>query len=196
MQVPFEFSRVKLILLCLLLVWLIYSTVFLIMGLAGSNSENREDDSLAEATFSALIPLLCIVQIVVNARHLRRVPSLSNGAIRDGKHCPHCGSDVGVLAVAWKDRKIRCPYCRSQLDYQGKNVVMNLVMGSALLLLAVIYVLLAWPTSFWRDSFRYGLFLFLLLGIIGIQFLAALYLRAKRVLILSSPPPVEDAAPK
>jgi hypothetical protein len=194
MRLPFRFSRGKLIGLCLLLVWFVFSTVDLVhWWLADSQAADRGDDSAAKLAVQILLPLFWGVQIIVNARHLRRAAFPEGGANRDGKHCPHCGSDIGVLAVAVSGSKIRCPYCRCQLDYQGTRGV-NLVLGGALLSLAGLYVWLTWPTPFWRGPGGDGLLLLFLLGTGGAAFSAALYMRAKRVLVVSSPPAEETAA--
>jgi DNA-directed RNA polymerase subunit RPC12/RpoP len=155
--------------------------------LADSHAATRGDDSAAELVMNMLFPFLWSAFIVIDARHLRRVVISEVSASRDGKHCPHCGSDIGVLAIAMNYSKIRCPYCRSQLKYEGTMGV-NLAMGGTLLLLTVLYMWLTWPSQFWRGQGRAELFLLLLLVVAVGEFSSAYYLRAKRVLVLSAPP--------
>ncbi len=41
-----------------------------------------------------------------------------------GKQCPHCGRDVGFWRVfASAGHRIRCPQCRSRLNYEGAGPV-------------------------------------------------------------------------
>ena len=65
----------------------------------------------------------------------------------DGKHCPACGKDIGMLTVMtalWPTR-VRCPHCKARLTYTtGGALVLNLLVVLLALGAVACYVLQRW----------------------------------------------------
>jgi DNA-directed RNA polymerase subunit RPC12/RpoP len=107
----------------------------------------------------------------------------------DGKHCPACGKDIGVLAVllAGMPTRIRCPHCKARLTY-GSSVL--LVLG-VMTLVALATVASCYAVSRYfgaRYSFTdpvkfYGVAIGLVLGLwIPIELAFTVYMRRRGVL--------------
>jgi hypothetical protein len=62
--------------------------------------------------------------------------------MRDGKHCPSCGKDIGVWPVltAALPNLVRCPHCKARLAYRGiLGLMIFLSVLAAALLAAFLY---------------------------------------------------------
>lgn len=75
----------------------------------------------------------------------------------DGKHCPNCGEDIGIMSIvkALTPNRINCPHCGSRLAYDG-GAAMTLIAVLAGALLAIY--LLSKGTTF--PGFLVGLVFF------------------------------------
>ena len=97
----------------------------------------------------------------------------------NGKQCPACGKDIGIWAIfaAGMPSRIRCPYCRARLRYDGGSVVMGIALG-----VVVIVVLIAHEVAVDIGMSRPGLFaaVLLLMTWVPIELLPAVYLRDSR----------------
>ena len=60
-------------------------------------------------------------------------------AIRDGKHCPVCGVDIGIwpVAIAMVPGRVRCPHCRAILAYRGPLRITAVMVGISLVFIAI-----------------------------------------------------------
>ena len=106
----------------------------------------------------------------------------------NGKQCPACGKDIGIWAIfaAGMPSRIRCPYCRARLRYDGGSIVMGIALG-----VVVIVVLVAHEVAVDIGMTRPGLFAAVLLLItwVPIELLLAVYLRDYRSLKMIDRPP-------
>jgi uncharacterized protein (DUF983 family) len=99
----------------------------------------------------------------------------------DGKHCPACGTDIGLWPVfaAGLPNLIRCPRCKARLGYQGIGAILTvllLVLGGVL---AVAYVV----AGFFRNNYPFFAFLVIVIGAwIPVELAVALYLRRNKIL--------------
>ena len=81
--------------------------------------------------------------------------------MRDGKHCPKCGTDIGLWPImkAGLPNMIRCPNCGARLRYLDIFDVL-IVTGAALIVLTPVayYVALALAHTRWKPVFALILF--------------------------------------
>lgn len=105
-----------------------------------------------------------------------------------GKRCPACGKDIGIWAIfaAGMPSRIRCPYCRARLRYDGGSVVMGIAFA-----IVVIAVLIAHEVAVDIGMTSPGFFTAVLLLItwVPVELLLAMYLRDHRSLKIVEPPP-------
>jgi hypothetical protein len=115
--------------------------------------------------------------------------------VRDGRHCPRCGRDVGIWAVmsAALPTRVWCPGCGARLSYRGAW----LLFAVALPLLLALAVGAAYVALLLRPEYRMqaaALFGVLVLGSWGIvEWLLALYLRRYHVLTEADPAPQDHS---
>ena len=106
----------------------------------------------------------------------------------NGKQCPACGKDIGIWAIfaAGMPSRIRCPYCRARLRYDGGSIVMGIAFA-----IVVVAVLIAHEVAVDVGMARPGLFTAVLLLItwVPIELLLAIYLRDYRKLKMVERPP-------
>jgi DNA-directed RNA polymerase subunit RPC12/RpoP len=195
MRISYEFTRQERILFWFEVSVFIASTfVFalsLVMLIRGET--DRTGDCIQFAALMSMF-LFFIAQLLANAKRLPRASTLSAGAHQNGRHCPHCGSAVALLAVATIGRKITCQYCGSRIEYKEAPPLVRWIAGGVAFALPIIFVLFSWSKPIWptKDIVGiYGVLLCLMLGGWAGLLLKALYLRAKRELVLISPPPAE-----
>jgi uncharacterized protein (DUF983 family) len=107
---------------------------------------------------------------------------LSAGQGGDGKHCPRCGEDIGVWAIvsAGLPSRLRCPHCRSRIEYQDAGgfiallVILAIGFGYAAFTVAKMIV----PAG---HSLQIAVFAALLLAVwIPVELAAARFLRNRR----------------
>jgi uncharacterized protein (DUF983 family) len=110
--------------------------------------------------------------------------------MRDGKHCPACGADIGLWPVfsAGLPNWIRCPRCKARLSYQGLGALL------AVLTLTVV-ALIAAAVFVTREVEGYRRILAAVAVLPGawlpVELATALYLRANETLAdRSGGPPV------
>jgi hypothetical protein len=113
---------------------------------------------------------------------------LGEGSMRDGKHCPACGVDIGLWPIfsAGLPGRIRCPRCEARLGYRGIGMVL-LVLGLVLVLVTAAVFAFAYLVSLWfAGDLRLLVFLaaWLLLFVawVPVELVAAKYLRENKVL--------------
>jgi hypothetical protein len=104
--------------------------------------------------------------------------------MRDGKHCPACGRDIGIWSVftAGLPSRIHCPHCQARLSFADTGVVVACLLAIGLVLGAGAYFFAARFYPITRLEFHLiaaGLTLVLLLAL---NLAAVLYLRNARVL--------------
>jgi len=103
----------------------------------------------------------------------------------DGKHCPSCGTDIGVWPIfsAGLPNLIRCPQCRARLAYQRTGGFLAVVVLLSCVVIAVAYVL----ASFFPLKYHWFAFIVLVLGAwTPVELAVASYLRKNKVLELRS----------
>ena len=124
--------------------------------------------------------------------------------MRDGKHCPACGVDIGVWSIfsAGLPNLIRCPKCKARLAYQDTSAF---IIASLVAMGAGVFVALGVAYLFeGRQQFLIA-FIAILLGLwVPVELAIAFYLRSKKLLEVRSggtPPtlngddPVMEARP-
>src|SRR5579864_4806947 len=113
--------------------------------------------------------------------------------MRDGKHCPACGVDIGLwpVASATLPSRIRCPRCKARLGYRGIGTVVLV-----LVLVSVPVFAFAWLVSL---LFVGVIQLTVLLAVlfaawVPVELVAAKYLRENKVLEYRSggTPPADE----
>lgn len=111
--------------------------------------------------------------------------------MRDGKHCPACGVDIGVRPVwfAPLPNLIRCPRCKARLSYEGiVAAVVVLVLLAVAVTAAAIFV-----TSPIEGNQRLLAFAAVALGVwVPVELAGALYLRANKTLVCRSGQPAAE----
>ena len=116
---------------------------------------------------------LKISGILANGRHSYY------GTMRDGKHCPACGKDIGVWPVlmAGLPTWVRCPHCRARLSYGSSGLMVALLFAFFLaLILAACYFA---QRHYAANEIRfYVLLATIVVGAwLPVELLAAVYLR-------------------
>ena len=58
-----------------------------------------------------------------------------------GKHCPHCGRDIGVWAIfrATLPNRVWCPHCKTRLRYRNIKGLFALVVVLAVVVVVGAY---------------------------------------------------------
>jgi hypothetical protein len=112
----------------------------------------------------------------------------------DGKHCPACGTDIGVWPIfsAALLKLIRCPRCKARIAYQEIGAVLAILLSIRLLVWGIVVAAafyLAWG-PFESKLSRLG-FIALVLGAwilveLPVEIFIAWYLRANKVLEIRS----------
>ena len=108
--------------------------------------------------------------------------------MKDGKHCPACGRDIGVwpLLTAGLPSRIQCPHCQARLSFSNTGVLVACLVATGLVLGSGAYFFAARFYPITRLEFHLiagGLTLALLLAM---HLVTALYLRSSRVLEATS----------
>src|SRR5271155_3796604 len=70
----------------------------------------------------------------------------------DGKHCPNCGTDIGVwpiFSAAWPSL-IWCPRCKSRLRYRKTSLLMAALLVILIAIAAVAFILVSLLATSWR----------------------------------------------
>ena len=105
-------------------------------------------------------------------------------SLSDGKHCPACREDIGILTVvlATLPTLIRCPHCRTRLAYRGAIKAWLIhILGCIALVAAAIYVVFMLPlTVVWQQVAAYLAIVVLPAAVLMVGF--AIYLRSRKVL--------------
>jgi uncharacterized protein (DUF983 family) len=99
----------------------------------------------------------------------------------DGKHCPACGTDIGIWPVfsAGLPNLIRCPRCKVRLGYQGIGAVLAVLLLVLGAVLAVAYVV----AGSFQSNYRFFAFLVIVLGAwIPVELVVVFYLRTNKTL--------------
>jgi hypothetical protein len=99
----------------------------------------------------------------------------------DGKHCPACGTDIGVWPVfsAGLPNLIRCPRCRARIGYQRIGAVLAVLLVVLGAVFAVAYIV----SGSFESTNRLFAFIVVVLGAwIPIELVVALYLRTNKIL--------------
>ena len=99
----------------------------------------------------------------------------------DGKHCPACGTDIGVWPVfsAGLPNLIRCPHCKARIGYQRIGAVLAVLFVVLGAVFAVAYVV----AGFFEGNNRLVAFIVVVLGAwIPVELVVALYLRTNKIL--------------
>jgi hypothetical protein len=104
--------------------------------------------------------------------------------MRDGKHCPNCGEDIGIWPIfsAGLPNRIRCPHCKVRLSYER---IWRVLLGVCALLAVVLagsyYAVQLLPLKTDFDYLIAFLAIFFAVWVI-VELLVANYLRNKKVL--------------
>jgi hypothetical protein len=104
----------------------------------------------------------------------------------DGKHCPLCGADIGVLPIvlAVLPNRIRCPHCKARLAYPG---IWDDVMPVSLYALVCLGFFANYLAGEFDGSERAVVILGVLFaGWVPLELATAWYLRSHKVLVAPS----------
>ncbi len=104
--------------------------------------------------------------------------------MRDGKHCPGCGKDIGIWPVlsAGLPSWVRCPHCQARLSY-GRSGALVLGLFCLLLLLSICIFYVA-SQRYAAGGIWFHVFLASLVPLawLPVEIAATLYLRKRGVL--------------
>jgi len=104
--------------------------------------------------------------------------------MRDGKHCPGCGKDIGIWPVltAGLPSWVRGPHCKARLSY-GRSGALLLGLACLLLLLS-LGVFYAAGQRYVAGGIWFHIFLasLVLVAWLPVEIAATLYLRKRGVL--------------
>ncbi len=118
----------------------------------------------------------------------------------DGKHCPHCGEDIGVWPVfsAGLPSRIWCPHCGARVRYLDARgpLLVALAAGLAVIVAGLGVALLVALRGGNHPLVLAGAFAGLPFGgMVVVELLAVCYLRARRRLVVTEVPPARPGGP-
>jgi hypothetical protein len=101
--------------------------------------------------------------------------------MRNGKHCPGCGKDIGIWPVltAGLPSWVRCPHCKARLSYgRSGALILNLFCLLLLLSFGIFYFV---GRRYAAGGLWFHLFLvsLILAAWVPVEFAATLYLRSR-----------------
>lgn len=101
--------------------------------------------------------------------------------MRDGKHCPACGVDIGIWPIfsAGLPNLIRCPRCKARLGYQRIGTVLLVL----LLVLGAVLAAAYFVAASFEGNLRLVAFIVVFLGVwVPVELVVTKYLRDKKIL--------------
>ena len=102
----------------------------------------------------------------------------------EGKICPNCGKDIGILGImlAGIPNRIKCPHCKSRVKYQNTFLVIAILFIIGLILVVLIHPLVK-KLHISPQPLEFIVYIFSVwLLWQPAEFFAALYLRSNKVL--------------
>jgi uncharacterized protein (DUF983 family) len=112
----------------------------------------------------------------------------------DGRHCPACGRDIGIWPVfsAGLPNRIWCPHCGARVRYDRAAGPVLALLPAAVVVSAVAFgvafVVARRVTDHplvWMGVFTAAF----IAGMAGVELLVARFLRSRRQLAVTEPPP-------